>query len=245
MPATTPCDKLIATLRQRLKAQGHHYRDVAVRLGVSEGTVKRYLSGKAVTIDTLQQLAEIVGLDLLSLASLAQQDSTPLPELTKAQQAVLGKNPLLRLTYFLLFAGWSVAQIAREFELPLPRVEAALVRLQTLGVIRRISTHGIRMLARPNYQKRREGEFAGLNMNSGAQFLRAVDLRDPDCEWASSAARLSPASVTRLRTMIRGFYKEFMALGSSDLELPPDQVQWYQLFVGAQPVDRKLLFRLG
>jgi transcriptional regulator with XRE-family HTH domain len=245
MRASTPCEKIIATLRSQLQAKGHHYRDVAAHLGVSEGTVKRYLSGKAVTIDTLQKLAEIVGQDLLSLATLAQQDNTTLPELTKVQQEVLGKNHLLRLSYFLLLGGWTSLQIARDFELSMQKLETVLARLQTLGVIRRLSTYGVRILVRPNYQQRREGEFAGLTIDGGARFLREVNLRDTDCEWVSNSGRLSPASVTRLRTMIRTFYKDFLALSRSDLDLPPQQVQWYRLFIGAHPVERKALFRSG
>jgi hypothetical protein len=43
------------------------------RLKVSEGTVKRYFSGKGVSVNVIDKLAEIVDLDLLSLAALAQE----------------------------------------------------------------------------------------------------------------------------------------------------------------------------
>ena len=47
---------------------------MAARLGVSEITVKRYLSGRSVTIPTLEALAALVNLDLLSLAAQLEAD---------------------------------------------------------------------------------------------------------------------------------------------------------------------------
>jgi len=31
----------------------------------------------------------------------------------------------------------------------------------------------------------------------------------------------------------------------SGLDLPPQQVQWYRMFLGVKPVQRKALFRVG
>src|SRR5579862_4173423 len=83
---STPAGRLLVALKQQLRVKGLHYRDVATRLKISERTVKRYFSGKGLTIDILQRLADVVGLDMMSLVILAQQHSDALPEMSKQQQ---------------------------------------------------------------------------------------------------------------------------------------------------------------
>jgi transcriptional regulator with XRE-family HTH domain len=242
MEGFTPCERIIVTLREQLKMKGYRHREVASRLGVSQGTVKNYLSGKGVSIKVLQRLAETVGLDLLSLAALAQQESTSIPELNKSQQQALVKNQLLRMTFFLLHSGWTVPQIVREFGMFPEKMNAALVRLEALGVIRRSSSNGVRFLACPNSDMK-ASEFGALERELGLQCLREINLRDADAEWATNAVRLSPASVTRLRKISRDFIGELLALSRSDIDLPSGQVQWYRLLVSAQPISRKKLLR--
>ena len=93
MDSSTSTGKLLLTLKQQLRVKGLHYRDVAGRLKVSEGTVKRYFSGKGVGIDTLEKLAKIVDLDLLSLATLAQQHNIE-GGLNLAQQAAVARHTI-------------------------------------------------------------------------------------------------------------------------------------------------------
>src|SRR5262245_5765382 len=118
-------EKMIQVLKQELRAKGLKRRDVAARLGVSEITVKRYLSGRSVTIPTLEALAALVNLDLLSLAAQAQEQGTNIPTLTKAQQAALGASQALVGVYMLLVRGWTPAKIEKEFAISPHKLEAA------------------------------------------------------------------------------------------------------------------------
>jgi transcriptional regulator with XRE-family HTH domain len=122
---STPTGKLLLVLKRQLRVRGLHYRDVAGRLRISERTVKRHLSGRGLTIEVLQRLADIVELDLLSLVVLAQQHTGSLPNMTKQQQIALEGDTLARAVFYCLNLGMQPAQIAREFDLA-ARIEGVL-----------------------------------------------------------------------------------------------------------------------
>jgi transcriptional regulator with XRE-family HTH domain len=235
MTLSPSVEKMILILRQELKARGIKRRDVAARLGVSEITVKRYLSGKSVTLTTLEAMAQLVGLDLLSLATRAQEQSEPAPSLRKAQQAALGASRPLASVYILLVRGWPPAKIEKEFELGRDKLERLLNKLQDLGLIRRGAGQAIRVLVRPAPDQRGGDQLSDLWRELARQFLAEVDLRSERCEWFYNSVRLSPASIRRLRELMEQFLLEVRTLGRSDVALPSDEVKWYHLFIGAQP----------
>jgi transcriptional regulator with XRE-family HTH domain len=99
MDTSTSAGRLIVVLEQLLKSKGLRYRNVAAHLQVSEGRVKRYLSGMGVSVHVFEQLAAMVDLDFLSLATLAQQQSMTAGGLSNAQRAVLSMWAVLTRDY--------------------------------------------------------------------------------------------------------------------------------------------------
>jgi transcriptional regulator with XRE-family HTH domain len=235
MTVSPSVEKMILVLKQELKAKGIKRREVAARLGVSEITVKRYLSGKSATFTTLEAMANLVDLDLLSLAARAQEQSEATPSLSKAQQAALGGSRPLASVYILLLRGWTPAKIDKEFELGRDKLERLLTKLQDLGMIRRGAGQAVRVLVRPAPDQRGGDQLSDLWRELARQFLAEVDLRNERCEWFYNSVRLSPASIRRLRELMEQFLLEVRVLGKNDVALPPDEVKWYHLFIGAQP----------
>lgn len=241
MDASTPEGKIMATLKQELRARGLHYRDIASRLRVSEGTVKRYLTGKGVSLTVLRKLTEVAGHDLLTLATLADEQQAGQSTFSKAQQMALGKNKFISAVFFLLWHGWTPAQISREFEIT-DTLDTALAKLESLGVIRRLA-HGVKILATPSVGQRGGGPLADLTHDTAREFLADLNLRDPRCDWTSYGARLSQSSFARLHEMIAKFVEDTRHLTIDDAAVPREQVQWYHVFVAAQPISRKRILR--
>lgn len=235
MLSNAPTARIIETLRKLLRVKGYHHRDIASRLDVSEGTVKRYLNGKGVTLEVLQRLAELVGLDVLSLAEIAQREIELLPEMTRRQQAALRKLHVSRTIYFLLIRGWTTAQIERDFEFSRERMEGALNQLQSLKLIRRVSTRGTQLLARPTFGNDRSGELGDVFVDIARQFVRELDFRDPSCDWVCYPVRLSPTSAVRMKTLIRRFISDLHDLSIGDLDLPPQNARWYRVLICGRP----------
>jgi transcriptional regulator with XRE-family HTH domain len=242
MDESTPEGKIMVVLKQELRAKGFQYREIASRLKVSQGTIKRYFTGKGVSLAVLRRLAEIADLDLLTLATLAEQQRVEERKFTKPQQAALGKDQFMSAIYFLLWHGWTPAQISKEFEVT-DTLDSALAKLESLGLVRKLS-QGVKILATPSFDQRGGGQLADLTRDFARRFLSEIDLSNQAmCEWTIYAARLSRSSVARLHNMINKFFEDTRALTVSDTTLPRDVVQWYRVFVGAEPVDRKTILR--
>jgi transcriptional regulator with XRE-family HTH domain len=241
---STQTGKLLLALKSQLKAKHLSYRDVATQLKISEATVKRYFSGKGVTVDVLQRMADIVGLDLFSLVIVAQDESSIQRGLSGAQMAALKRPGPLRTVYFQLLGGWTPAQIAKEFELQSPsELDSHLQKLEGLGLIRRLSKRGVKVLVKPSLGDRAYGEMSGLAMEEAQKFVRELDIDDDANEWLFEVLRLSDASAQELRKIIRHFQNEVRELNRRDLALQPDETQWYRLFVGSSRTTRKELLK--
>jgi len=240
MDASTATGKLIAALKVKLKAKHLSYREVAAHLRVSEATVKRYFVGKGVTIEVLQRLAEIVDLDLLSLAIVAEDQSVVHRRMSPAQLAVIKRRGPLRALFFQLLAGWTVEQIVREFNLG-SQIEGHLTKLENLGMIRRLSKRGVKVLVKPSLGDRAYGEMSDLAIERAQQFLRDLTLREDTCDFQFDPVRLSAASAIELRKIMRHFESEIRELSRRDMVLPPEETQWYCVFVGAKMTPRKEL----
>jgi transcriptional regulator with XRE-family HTH domain len=241
MDASTATGKLIVALKLQLKAKHLSYRAVATQLKVSEATVKRYFSGKGVTIEVLQRLAEIVDLDLLSLAIVAQDQSVVQHGMSPAQLAVIKRKGPLGAVFFQLLAGWTVEQIVREFNIG-SQIDGYLTKLEDLGMIRRLSKRGVKVLVKPSLGERAYGEMSDLAAERAQQFLRELNLREDKNDFHFDAIRLSQASVLELQKIMRHFENEIRELSRRDLVLRPEETQWYRVFVVAKILARKELF---
>jgi transcriptional regulator with XRE-family HTH domain len=241
---STPGGRLLATLKQQLKLKGLRYGAIALQLGVSEATVKRYLRGKGISLAVLQDLVEIVNLDLPSLVLLAEDQSVNATDLTERQQSALRENRVLAAVFYSLINGWTPSLIAKEFQFG-EELERALVQLERLRLIRRLSSNRVKVLAKHKIGEKFTGALAELALESAHGFLGDIDLRSADCNWLLDTARLSRASAARLSDLMKTFLTEFRALSAKDRSLSPQETEWYRLFSAAQRTSREDLRKWG
>src|SRR6185503_15007171 len=70
----TVTTRLLTQLKRLLRASGLRYADVAVLIGVSEKTVKRYMVGQSISVAILEKLCEVAGITLFELVELATSE---------------------------------------------------------------------------------------------------------------------------------------------------------------------------
>jgi len=235
---STPPGKLMGALKQHLKQKGLSYRDAASRLRVSENTIKRYFSGRGVTIDVLERLAEVVDLDLLSLVLQAQDHVGVRNGLSRAQLAALSEPGPTTTVYMLINIGWTVSQLVREFDLA-DQIDDILRELEGWGLIRRLPGRGLQLLVKPELEGGGYGQLSELAMDRAQQALREADLHNEECEWAICPVRLSAESIVELRRLIDRFQNELRALERRDLSRSTDHTRWYSALIVARPMSRK------
>lgn len=126
---------LMAALRRRLQAAGLTQEEAARRLGVSLPTLKRWLAGKAVTIDQLKRICDLIGVQVAEVA-LEIESGLPAQEYyTEEQEEYLALNPDALAFFDLLSRGRSVRYIAKEFNLAPKSAERYLSALDKIHLI--------------------------------------------------------------------------------------------------------------
>jgi transcriptional regulator with XRE-family HTH domain len=232
--------QLLATLKRLFKAAGLKYGDIAVRLGVSEGTVKRYLNRKGLTLEVLQALCAAADISMIELAALAGTEHPQKPPLaTPAQEEALSADITLSMTFFLLMRGWRAERIAQEFKLSDQALTKYLVQLDRLGVIALFPQNRVRVLRMVTLQ--RNSATSALVARRVHELFGEIDLNDPEVVWTNGVARLSEASLSLISARLDRLRDEIFELGEQDLHLPPAQVKWCTVFAAVRPVSVDVL----
>lgn len=85
----------LTALKSLLKAKGLLYRDIAEQLGLSETTVKRYLTGHSLSFEILERLCRLVDVRVSDLMVMAQEEPEQ-PVLTSEEEAFLSRDAFCR-----------------------------------------------------------------------------------------------------------------------------------------------------
>ena len=226
---------LLRVLKSLLKAKGLLYHDVAEKLGVSEPTVKRYLTGHSLTIELLEDLCRIVDVRLSDLLAMAQEEPER-PSLTPEEEEFLVRNPFQAGVFYLLSHGFTPATIQRDFQLTDAELNGYLTALDRLGLIRLFPYNRVRVLVGRNFNVQKDGAMAKLAHDSLMKdFFSKFDMKTPD--WRFSFGKLSPSSLERVRELAGSFVDAFDTVAEADSELTLDLADWYGFFCMFQPVD--------
>ncbi len=242
MNPSTPIGKLLTALKEQLKAKGLGYRDVAQRMKVSEATIKRYFSGRGLSLAKLQTLAGAVGLDMLSLVLIAQGQDAVQRGLNKTQLTALSRRGPTNTVFFMLNAGWTPAQVAREFDLG-DQMDSILARLETWGLLRRLPGRAVKMLVSPDIEGNAYGQMKELAVESAQEFLRHTNPRTLDLDWVCLPMRLSADAAVELQYMIKRFHLDLHALARRELSPGRREDKWYRVFLAARTIPRKEILR--
>lgn len=220
--------RMLVCLKEILQARRMRYADVAVLLGVSEKSIKRYMAGQGVTLPVLERLCAAAGMSLAEISELAgAADEAESPWTTDAQEAVLAAEPRLAIVLALLTSGWTPARIEREGLASHVDLNAILVRLDRLGVITLYPNNRARLRSRIRPFDIASPPLRRVISEAGARVMDSLDLSEPEAVWRLNYARLGPASIARVAKRLDAFLEEVAELSRQDMDLSGNQVKWY------------------
>ena len=235
---------MLAALRRNLKRNDLTIVALAQRLEVGEATIKRWLVGKGLTLDRLEQLAGLAGLNLAELAA----ESATLPqhlsdELTFAQERALSEDELMAFVFIVILGGYDWHEILSDFAIPAQVMEAALDRLEKLALIDRLSSGRVRPRIDRNIIWRKAPMRAQFEARMKAQFL-AMDFSKPEAVYASDIYKLSAQGAAMLAELIEQHRREINALADHDRIAARLSRSWYTVLTAARPLDTSGLRQL-
>ncbi|HPE61668.1 MAG TPA: helix-turn-helix transcriptional regulator [Thiolinea sp.] len=174
--------QLLATLKKLLKRQGKTYEDVATCLALSEASVKRLFSEQSLSLQRLDSICRLLGMEISDLVREMQQDNTiSISELSHEQEKQIADNLDLLLVTVLVLNRWSLEQITRHYKLEITTCIRHLAHLDRLRIIELQPGNRIRLLVAPNFKWRENGPIQQLFREKiEAEYFRSTFTSDSE-----------------------------------------------------------------
>jgi transcriptional regulator with XRE-family HTH domain len=233
--------RLIETLKSLFRTHGLRHADIAAALKISRTTLKRRLSGRGLTIDSLEALCGLVDVTLAELVELAavNQDKR-LRRLSLEQENALHADVRLGFIFTRLREGWSAAEIQRECRIGEAPLVGYLVRLERLGLIDLLPGSRVRLLTVRDIDWRKHGPMWHSVDRYLSDIFGMMDSDDTELDRRIAVVKLTPSSVSQLDDMFRHLQMEIRRLANNDRSAEADAKSWYAVLMGARPFEMDL-----
>jgi DNA-binding Xre family transcriptional regulator len=226
---------LIDALKRLLRGQGMTYRELAARLKMSEAAVKRMFSLRAMSLQRLEQICDVLDIGLADLAAESARGKDSMAQLSEAQERALVSEPALLLALFLSLNRWKQADVLAQFSFTEPQWTGLLVKLDRLGIIELLPGNRARALTARNFRWRRNGpmELYFREKLLGDYFADAFDGEQDGLFLLSGS--LSVDGVRQMRQRLEEVVKEFDALLVRDATLSAKERIGVSLVLAQKP----------
>ncbi len=126
---------MATVLKDRAKALGLSQKMLAKRVGIPLPTVKRWLSGRGLSLDSYLGMMQTLDLSLADVSGIVSQNSATSFQYSEKQEAFFAGNPGYLAYFDHLLSGATPASIRRKFKLTLGSNQKYLRHLEKLGLI--------------------------------------------------------------------------------------------------------------
>jgi transcriptional regulator with XRE-family HTH domain len=226
---------LIATLKRTLKAQGLTYRDVAGALALSEASVKRLFAAQSFSLQRLEQVCQLAGMEISDLVKQMESSRQELDELTEAQEQELVSDIRLLLVAFLVVNGWSFEEILGHYQISETEGIRCLARLDRLKLIDLLPNNRIKLRISAHFSWRRNGpiqQFFTANLQE--DFLKSrFDEQNESFQFLSGM--FTTACADQVRQRLQQLALEFHQHNQHDRDKAIEERNGYSLFLAFRP----------
>ncbi|NUO77374.1 helix-turn-helix transcriptional regulator [Lysobacter sp. 5GHs7-4] len=227
--------ELVDALKRFLRAQDLTYRDLAARLKLSEAAVKRMFSKRAMSLERLEQICDVLDIGLAELSAEAARGRTAMAELSEAQEQALVDEPALLLALFLTLNRWKQTDVQRHFVFDDAQWTRLLVRLDRLGIIELMPGNRGRPLTARNFRWRADGPMERyFRLNLLGDFFADPFDGEQDVLLLLSGS-LSIAGIRQLKQRLGEVAREFDALLARDAALSAQERVGVSLVLAQKP----------
>ena len=222
---------IIQSLKMALKANGLTYRQVASRLELSEASVKRLFAEQNFSLQRLEQICQLVGMEISDLIKQMEAQQQQLSELTEEQEQELVLDIKLLLVAYVVINGLKFEDIVELYDLSETETIQYLAKLDRIKLIDLLPNNRIRLRISAKFAWRRNGPIQKFfTEHLQEDFLKSrFDNREETFQFPSGM--LSRASCTQLNRRITQLIQDFHSLNEQDRSLPLKDRFGYSLFI--------------
>jgi DNA-binding Xre family transcriptional regulator len=211
---------LVVALKQTLKARGFTYARLARGLHLSEASVKRVFATGAITLERLDKICDLIGIEITDLARMVRQETESPAQLSMNQEKELVSDPKLLLVAVHAISHWTFDEIVETYTLSKAECIRLLARLDKLGVIDLLPNNKIRVRVAQNFSWLPDGpiqEYFRARVQN--DFLQSRFAKSGELMLFVSGM-LSRSSNAVVQNRLRRLRAEFSELHHQDLGLP-------------------------
>lgn len=211
---------LLKTLKRELKARGITYADVAAELGLSESSVKRLFSESRLSLDRLEALCQIVGLEISDLVQVMMSERKRIDRLTQEQEREIAADPELLLVAICVLNAWTYEEILATYTLTEHQCIRLLARLDRLRLIDLQPLNRFRLTVASDFQWIPDGpiqQFFSKEVQPG--FMQS-SFTGPGEKLEFRSGMLSRAANAEMLKKIDRLVADFNELHAQDSALP-------------------------
>lgn len=205
MPQRT---QIVAELKRALRAAGHTYTDVADRLDLSVASVKRLFSTEDLTLQRVDEICDLIGVDLKDILDRASRHEAPTNQLTLAQETELVSDLKLLFATWLVLIRTPFEEIVRDYHFTEREAQQYLIRLDRLKVIELQPGNRVRPLVSRHFSWRPGGPVQRyIHQKLLREFLSSA-FAGPHEEFFFHGGRLTDEALVQVKRALQGASRE-------------------------------------
>jgi transcriptional regulator with XRE-family HTH domain len=211
---------LVTELKRYLKSHGITYAALGKQLDLSESSVKRLFARQSFSLQRLEQILNLLGLEIADLVTLLNERREFLTELTPEQEDALLADPKQLLMTYLLINGWPLAEITSTFAIDEADAERVLIRRHRARIIELLPFNRVKLLTARNFTWRKNGPVQAFFAREVQREFLDSSFAGPGEQLRFVAGLLSRASLAQLQQSIDRLAREFDEFVRRDAALP-------------------------
>lgn len=226
---------MIDALKRQLKARGVTYAELGQHIGLSEPSVKRMFALKNFSLERLEQILEVAGMDFAELVQAATNAPQLISQLTLAQeQEIIGDTKLLVVAVAALNM-IPMEEIVAVYQISEAEAVKHLLRLDRIGFLRLLPNNRVKLLVArtftwiPNgpiqtwFRQEAASDYLDTRFSGSHELMRLVSVM------------LSPRSTKALLERLKQVADEFSQQHQDDARLPYEQRHSITFLLAARP----------
>ena len=235
---------LVDSLKRQLKARGITYAELAMRIDMSEASVKRMFSQRNFTLHRLDEILKATGIDFRDIASNMHDESRLISELSPTQEKeIIGDTKLLVIAVSVLNL-ITVEQIVQTYQLTMPEVVKYLVRLDQIGFLELLPNNRVKLLVSRTFRWIPNGP-----IHSYFRELAFSDYMDAQFDGEHESMQLvnvmlSKQSIGALINRLGQVAREYSQQHQEDAKLPFEERYSISFMLSARPWMPKAFIEL-
>lgn len=225
---------IVSALKNALKEQGITYLQVAEALDLSEASVKRLFSERQFSLQRLDQICSLLGLEISDLVRRLDQ-AQRIDALTAEQEQELVGDDRLLLVAICALNRWSLAQILETYQLSEVEAVGRLARLDRMGLIELLPGNRIKPLISHDFRWQQHGPIQRFfEQQVQADFFQC-HFNLPGELRLFLSGMLSPQSTEQMHQKLQRLAQAFRHSHQEDLVLPLEERFGVSMILAIRP----------